>query len=91
MPRQSSRSHGLNAGRETSDATPRFAAYGFLATGVCGPTTHPRRRPWLAFAKELGAVKTVNAAKDEPLDDAGDVLASMDSFATVGVTVIDRY
>jgi len=101
------------------------------------PTTHPRSRPWLAFAKELGAVKTVNAAKDEPsaavmeitqggahvsidalgiaatcrnsmietgklrpgklvhrripLDDAGDVLASMDSFATVGVTVIDRY
>jgi len=26
-----------------------------------------------------------------PLEDAGDVLASMDRFATVGVTVIDRY
>jgi D-arabinose 1-dehydrogenase-like Zn-dependent alcohol dehydrogenase len=26
-----------------------------------------------------------------PLDEAGDVLASMDRFATVGVTVIDRY
>jgi len=26
-----------------------------------------------------------------PLGEAGDVLASMDRFATVGVTVIDRY
>jgi threonine dehydrogenase-like Zn-dependent dehydrogenase len=26
-----------------------------------------------------------------PLDEAGDVLASMDSFATVGVTVIESY
>jgi threonine dehydrogenase-like Zn-dependent dehydrogenase len=26
-----------------------------------------------------------------PLEEAGSVLASMDSFATVGVTVIDRY
>ncbi len=67
------------------------------ANGICRSDWHAWVGDWSWFDAMLQMVQSGKLAPGKlvsrtvPLEEAGSVLAAMDSFATVGVTVIDRY